>query len=577
MIGKVIGNYQMVSELAHGGMGVVYRGLDVDQLREVVIKEIPLAAFPVSTRVQLRARFRRETFVHAQLDHPGIVRLYDSFAKGDNYYLVAEYAPAMSLRELLMRQGLPTPAQALYLCRQALMALDFAHNFRYLDESDTTRLGVIHRDLKPSNLLVDGAGKLKLTDFGIVRMPDRQSMAPPSFQPGTVEYMPPEQLRGLDLDPRSDIFSLGVTFYEILTGQLPYVRRVTEPDGEWRRISYDFTPQPLNEIRQDISPQLSSILMRAIFRNPSERFQSASEFLKSIKEYERSQGIAESPSSLLTAKPAHQSQNNLARVEISSNPGAPATASASTNHSVPPAGTASQSLSENSSTGGRLAGKKNATHQPIELPTQVVTEANGHDYFVNWDLNSRRTHKKLFSTMAAVILAATSIAGYYLFLKDSRVEPASNSQSLSAPAVGDPVDSPAVIQPAASANPGNTSKLQEAREADRDGKFNQSVALYQEYLQTAPNTSEAQVVAAQLDKLKKFIAYLNAGRAAFNRQDYAAARRHYSQALRLRPYSRLAQNGLALSEARLNSNSRVEGDDGSSRPRRVNPPENRQD
>ncbi|MCI0664507.1 MAG: protein kinase, partial [Acidobacteria bacterium] len=104
MVGKIIGNYQLTEELGYGSLGVVYRGHHIHQARDIVIKEIPLAYFPVSTRVQLKARFRREAFIQAQLDHPGIVHLYESFAKGDNYYLVMEYIQAISLRELLESQ-----------------------------------------------------------------------------------------------------------------------------------------------------------------------------------------------------------------------------------------------------------------------------------------------------------------------------------------------------------------------------------------------------------------------------------------------------------------------------------------
>src|SRR5262245_42983957 len=119
MIGRIIGNYQITSELAHGGMGEVYRGRHLHLPREVVVKSILLGAFSPSAQSHLKARFRREAFIQSQLDHPNIVRVYEFFAAEDNYYLVMEYVPGMSLRDLLARQGAPTPAQGVYLLKQA--------------------------------------------------------------------------------------------------------------------------------------------------------------------------------------------------------------------------------------------------------------------------------------------------------------------------------------------------------------------------------------------------------------------------------------------------------------------------
>src|SRR5215471_2001093 len=115
MIGRIIGNYQITSELAQGGMGEVYRGRHLYLPREVVVKSILLGAFSPSAQIHLKARFRREAFVQSQLDHPNIVRVYEFFASEENYYLVMEYIQGMTLRDLLARQGTPTSAQAVYL------------------------------------------------------------------------------------------------------------------------------------------------------------------------------------------------------------------------------------------------------------------------------------------------------------------------------------------------------------------------------------------------------------------------------------------------------------------------------
>ncbi len=290
MIGKIIGNYEITSELAQGGMGAVYRGRHLHLPREVVVKSILLGAFSPSAQDHLRARFRREAFVQSQLDHPNIVRVYEFFAAEENYYLVMEYVSGMSLRDLLARQGPPTPAQAVYLLKQALAALDYAHDFRSQEETDYRHTGVIHRDIKPANILLDAKGRLKITDFGIVKVLGEQTemaMTQSGFQPGTVEYMSPEQLLGHEIDTRTDLYSLGVTFYEMLTGRLPFRRSMTGSDWEIRKGHIELDPPPILEIRPEIHPELAAIVMRAIRKNPSDRYQSAADILEAVLDYER--------------------------------------------------------------------------------------------------------------------------------------------------------------------------------------------------------------------------------------------------------------------------------------------------
>src|SRR5215813_13066131 len=290
MIGRIIGNYQITSELAHGGMGAVYRGRHLHLPREVVVKSILLGAFSPSAQSHLKARFRREAFIQSQLDHPNIVRVYEFFAAEDNYYLVMEYVPGMSLRDLLARQGALAPSQAVYLLKQALAALDYAYNFSYLDESGNRHTGVIHRDIKPANMLLDPAGRLKITDFGIVKVMGEETglaMTQSGFHPGTVEYMSPEQLLGHEIDIRADIYSLGVTFYEIITGRLPFRRSATGSDWEIRKGHIELEPPPILEIRSEVHPQLAAIIMRSLRKKTNDRYQSAADFLEAVLEYER--------------------------------------------------------------------------------------------------------------------------------------------------------------------------------------------------------------------------------------------------------------------------------------------------
>ena len=252
MLGKTIGNYRITGELAQGGMGSVYRGRHQSLPREVVVKSILFSSFPPQAQDHLKARFVREAYIQAQLDHQNIVRVYEFFATAENYYLVMEFINGMSLRDLIKRQGALAPAHAVPLFKQALSALDYAHNFNCVDESGGRNTGVIHRDIKPANMLLDGAARLKITDFGIVKLAGKRSLTRTGFNPGTVEYMSPEQIRGLEVDARSDLYSLGVTFYEALTGRLPFPPSDSGSEYETLRGHIELAPPPIATLKPDV-------------------------------------------------------------------------------------------------------------------------------------------------------------------------------------------------------------------------------------------------------------------------------------------------------------------------------------
>ncbi|MFN0111368.1 MAG: protein kinase domain-containing protein [Blastocatellia bacterium] len=285
MLSKTIGNYRIVGELAKGGMGTVYRAHHLHLPREVVIKSIQLESFSASAQDVLKARFRREAFIQSQLDHPNIVRVLEFFKARDNYYLVMEYVAGVSLRELLDMQGKPAPKQAVYLFKQVLSALNYAHNFSFLDESGNRQTGIIHRDINPANLLLDGNGRVKITDFGTVKAAGTTRLTQFGFHPGTLEYMSPEQVRGIEIDTRSDIYNVGVAFYELLTGQLPFP--LTEGGSDWdvRKGHIELSPPPMSKLNPDVPSDLAAIVMRALEKSPNNRYQSAWEFLKALNEF----------------------------------------------------------------------------------------------------------------------------------------------------------------------------------------------------------------------------------------------------------------------------------------------------
>jgi serine/threonine protein kinase len=526
MIGKIISNYRLTDEMGYGNLGVVYRGQHIRDGREVVIKEISMTHFPTSTRVQLKAHFRRETFVLSQLNHPSIANIYESFSIGDHTYLVLEYVQATSLRELLDREGPPRPAQAVYLCKQALAALDYAHNFNYLTESDLRLTGIIHRDIKPSNLLVNAQGNLKITDFGIVKMPDRQSLAPPSFRPGTAEYMPPEHLRGIDLDARSDIYSLGVTFYEVLTGKLPVKRTRKESVDDKGREYSDTGPLPITELRPEVDPFLASIFMHAIQKAPGDRFQTAAEFMKAIEEFERNNGSLEAMGSTGES--------------IEEGPGV--------------------SIIEIAETSERAYSNRSSMVSPSSMA--AVNEMGATGFREAQEKLPRDSRKTLWVAAIVLILLGVPICAYFLTQPQSATERGATERS-DAPA--DAVSTPnpvSVVSAASAATPaptpyptevssGDAGKLRRAREAESRGFFRQSMKRYEEYLRSNPNQADAALAAGELERLKKFVDYLREARIASKRQNFAKARLSYAEALKLRPYSRVARSELDQTERRL--------------------------
>ncbi len=588
MIGRIIGNYRVTSELAHGGMGTVYRGQHVHLPREIVVKSILLGAFSPSAQSHLKARFRREAYIQSQLDHPNIVRVYEFFAAEDNYFMVMEYVAGMTLRELLSRQGVPTPAQAVYLCKQALSALDYAHNFNYVDESDIRHAGIIHRDIKPANMLLDNKGKLKITDFGIVKVMGEQNtgagMTQTGFHPGTVEYMSPEQLLGLDIDARSDLYSLGVTFYEMLTGRLPFERSSTGSDWEVRKGHIEKPPPPILELRPDLPPTLAAIIMRALQKNPGERFQTAMEFQEALNIHERTvenDPPARTASNRLTKSfvptPTVTDEATTLVAKPSSKPFPPAAPAASfavgdsvasaaspleeaVTVPIPPSRAAnsapnSEGLSGAKRTSGALA------LPPTDEETKVVV---------------RSSSKKKVLGLAAVgvcLLVSGIAAGAYLFSGQQRREnPQNISTKLDAASTktASPTVNVATPKAAAKPKPSPTGTpvptpaglLAEAKALEDREQYEDAIAKYRAYQQRNPESPEAGLVTSRIAVLGGMTRLLAEAQADMDAKRYLSARERYKAVLRMKPTSKAAQAGFEEAKAKLAAN-----------PVRVNPGE----
>jgi serine/threonine-protein kinase len=289
MLGRIIGNYEVVSQFGEGGMGELYLGRHTRLAREVIIKTIRTEDFSPRQIEHLRDRLEREAFVQSQLDHPNIVRVYDFIASGDTTCIVMEYVPGRDLRKMISRETGPIPpARAAKLFKQVLAAVDYAHHFIYQDKSGHRHQGIIHRDLKPANILVTPDDVVKVTDFGIVKVRGVKGGTQMGFNPGTPEYMSPEQARGRELDQRSDIYSLGIVFYEMLTGHVPF-----EDDGngtsdyEIRRGHIELPVPPFSTYYPGVSPELEKIVFKALEKNPDDRYQTGLQFLEVLEEFEQ--------------------------------------------------------------------------------------------------------------------------------------------------------------------------------------------------------------------------------------------------------------------------------------------------
>jgi serine/threonine protein kinase len=297
--GKKVGSYVIEEQVGRGGMGVVYRGRHEKLPRVVAIKSInPRGSHDLR---RLRHRFEREAYVQAQLDHPGVVKIYDYIVSEQTYFIVMEYVDGRSLAQLIAEhpEGLPTE-RALDLFEQILEAVSYAHTFVYRDEGGETRRGIVHRDLKPPNIMVTDGDRIKVTDFGIVKLVGAEATDTSKIAYGSPRYVSPEQAAGEQLDQRSDIYSLGVILYEMLTGEPPFGGRAGAKDS-WARTDIlrahrETQPRPPSELNSSVAPSVERVVLRALEKKPERRFASADDFLRAVRKARgREVAAAQSP------------------------------------------------------------------------------------------------------------------------------------------------------------------------------------------------------------------------------------------------------------------------------------------
>src|SRR5882672_8473680 len=264
---RYIGKYRVKGELGRGGMGAVYLAEQPGLGREVAIKELiqSAAADPVALK-----RFLQEAQVMARTSHPNLVQVHDIELMGDANYIVLEFIRGKSLRDALNQGALPLP-QTFAIMHGVLQALDYAH-----------KRAIVHRDMKPENVLLSDEGDVKVADFGIARLTDDSGAGSTATKTGTTvgtpQYMSPEQVASSKVDGRSDLYSAGIMFYELVVGQPPFT--ASEADGPFTLMAkhVQAPPKPPSVHRPGLNPELEHVILKSLSKRPEDRFQTGQEF-----------------------------------------------------------------------------------------------------------------------------------------------------------------------------------------------------------------------------------------------------------------------------------------------------------
>ncbi len=270
MTKQCIGRYEVEKELGAGAMAVVYKAVDPLIGRTVAIKTIKIDSSAGIEHKELRQRFYREAQSAGNLSHPNIVTIYDIGEEGNVDYIAMEFVEGKSLQEWIAENPIPSVDLTVSIIEQVASGLDYA-----------AAHGIIHRDIKPANILLTSDMKAKIADFGIAKLSTAHFTQTGALM-GTPSYMSPEQAMGKTLDGRSDIFSLGIIFYEMLTGEKPFSG--TNPATIIYKILHEDPVQP-HELNITLHPAFDEIIRKMLAKDPGERYQSCSELIKDLRNY----------------------------------------------------------------------------------------------------------------------------------------------------------------------------------------------------------------------------------------------------------------------------------------------------
>src|SRR5438067_10589194 len=262
---RYIGKYRVRGELGRGGMGTVYLAEQPGLGREVAIKELIQSADPVALK-----RYLQEAQVMARTSHPNLVQVHDMELQGNVNYLVLEFVRGRSLRDWISKRPIPPP-QVFAVMHRVLQALEYAH-----------RHAIVHRDMKPENVLSSEDGLVKVADFGIARLMDDTGVGGTATKTGTTvgtpQYMSPEQVASSKVDGRSDIYSAGIMFYELVAGQPPFSASDLDGPSTLMAEHVQAPPKPPSVFQPGLTPELEQIILKALAKRPEERFQTGQDF-----------------------------------------------------------------------------------------------------------------------------------------------------------------------------------------------------------------------------------------------------------------------------------------------------------
>jgi serine/threonine protein kinase len=282
MVGRDIGPYRILQKIAQGSMCAVYKGVHTGLEQEVAIKFLLSEYFDDKS---FRERFVKEAKIQARLSHPNVVKTLNFIENDHTVMMVMEYVNGETLDVLLRKVGVLPPQRALAILESMLEALDFMHS-----------KGIVHRDIKPANIMVSYEGFVKVMDFGIAKMLGDNSRTKTGVRIGTLWYMSPEQIRGEQATVHSDIYSVGVTLYQMVTGMVPF-----DGDTEFEIMKGHIERNPVApwKINKELDREIGNVILRAMDKNPKNRYQSVKELLveiqNAIKPQEQTKIVAHVP------------------------------------------------------------------------------------------------------------------------------------------------------------------------------------------------------------------------------------------------------------------------------------------
>ncbi len=272
------GRYQIVEELGHGGMGRVFRALDTQLHEEVALK---LIRPEIALDRDMLDRFRNELKLARKISHRNVGRMYELMDDRGAHFITMEYVPGEDLRSFIRRSGQLTVGKTMAIAAQVADGLEEAH-----------RLGIIHRDLKPSNIIIDREGNAKIMDFGIARSLSAKRSTGVGVMIGTPEYMSPEQVEGRDVDPRSDLYSLGIILYEMLTGRVPFEGETPFEIGVKQKSERPKSPREFNA---SIPEEVNRLILKCLAKDKAARPRSAAELRTEFERIRQSLPTTEHP------------------------------------------------------------------------------------------------------------------------------------------------------------------------------------------------------------------------------------------------------------------------------------------